>query len=806
MQARLHLRWAARDLRARWSVVLATALVLAIGAGLFATLGAMKQWRTESADASFAALRAHDLRAHLPPGSFVRAGELNAIAEDLGGLLAAEERLVLPAQLTVPRRGAPLRVAGRIVGGAAGAVDRLATRSGRSLGAVDAGRDVVVMEAGFGEEHGLPASGTLTVGSRVVRWVGQARAPEYFVVARDGAVWGAEASFGVLFTSLRTAQALAGRPAAVNELVVRLSPGTDARAAQRTLESRFARAPDAADVTVTRLDQEDAHRFLYRDAENDQRVMLAFAVLILVGAGLGAFNLIGRVVEAQRREIGIGMALGVAPRWLALRPLLLAAEVGLLGALTGVGVALGTAELFRPLLAEMLPLPVIRTEFQGGFFGLGAGLAVAVPLAAAALPVWRGVRMTPIEAIRIGFRAARGAGLARLLRRVPVPGRSVAQMPLRNVLRAPRRTAMTVAGFAAVIGVVVATGGMIDSFEATTERARAEVERGAPDRVVVTLDRFRRVDSPAARAIAAAAPARAMDPAIAVPAQLSAPGRSVGVVLQVLTARPRAWRPTVVEGRAAVAGNGLLISERAAQQLAVGVGDTLVVRHPVRRGRGALVPATSTARVAGIHGSPFRQVAIAGSAWARAMGLDGRANTLSVVPAPGIRPAELQEALAALPGIASIEPAGAATRTMQDALGQFGSVLRIAWVFGLALALLMAYNATTINAEERRREHATMLAFGLSSRRVLGVLVRENAVVGALGTGLGLLVGLVLLRWITGQLVAETFPDLAVAPVLGAGTLVAAATAGVLALAVAPAAVARGIRSIDVPSTLRVME
>jgi putative ABC transport system permease protein len=511
-------------------------------------------------------------------------------------------------------------------------------------------------------------------------------------------------------------------------------------------------------------------------------------------------------VEAQRREIGIGMALGVAPRWLALRPLLLAAEVGLLGAALGIGVALGTAELFRPLLADMLPLPVIRTEFQAGFFAVGAGLAIAVPVAAAAVPVWRGVRMTPIEAIRIGFRAARGAGLAGLLRRVPVPGRSIGQMPLRNVLRAPRRTAMTIAGLAAVIGVVAATGGMIDSFDATTERARAEIERGAPDRVVVTLDGFRPVASRTVRAVVAAAPARAIDPVIVVPAELAARGRSVGVALQILAPHPRAWRPTVIQGGSPGAGSGLLISARAAQELGVGVGSLLRVRHAVRRGRGALERATRSVRVAGIHGSPFRQVAIGGPAWATASGLTGRANTLSVVPARGVSPAALQDALATLPGVASVEPAAAATRTLQDSLGQFGSVLRIAWVFALALALLMAYNATSINADERRREHATMLAFGLTGRRVLGVLVRENAVVGVLGTGLGLVVGLVLLHWITGRLVTETFPDLAVVPVLGAGTLAAAATAGVLALAVAPAAVARSVRKLDVPATLRVME
>jgi putative ABC transport system permease protein len=43
-------------------------------------------------------------------------------------------------------------------------------------------------------------------------------------------------------------------------------------------------------------------------------------------------------VEAQRREIGIKMALGVRPRLLAVRQLLFAAQVALIGVLFGDGV------------------------------------------------------------------------------------------------------------------------------------------------------------------------------------------------------------------------------------------------------------------------------------------------------------------------------------------------------------------------------------------------------------------------------------------------------------------------------------
>ena len=803
------LRWGWRDLRSRWAVVIATALVLAIGTGLFATLGAMKEWRIASADSSFAALRAHDLRVSLAEGSFARRGRLRSVAGGVDGVAQAQERLTVPAQLDASRPGEPVLVAGRIVGidvAARPAIDALAAYRGRVLRPDDAGRPVAALERSFATYHDLPATGTVRTGGARLRYVGQAMAPEWFIVSRQGTVWGAEASFGVMFTSLETAQRLAGRPRAVNETVVRLNPGADRDAAEAAVRTAFARRLPGLGVEVTPLARENAHRFLYRDADNDQRVFLAFAALILIGAGMAAFNLVSRVVEAERREIGIGMALGVDPRRLAIRPLLLGLQIAVLGTLLGVGVALGTAELFKPILNDMLPLPTIETPFQAGFFALGATLGLVIPLLAAAVPVWRGVRVAPIEAIRVGFRAARGIGLAGVLRRVPLPGRSLGQMPLRNVLRAPRRTLMTVAGLAAVIAVVVALGGMIDSFDSTVGQARREVQRISPDRSVVTLDAPRPVGSREVRTIATDPVVGAAEPGLRLPGGVRGPAGSLDVSLELVSARSPLWRPSIEEGALPAGGRGILLSRRAADDLGVHVGDVVALRHPVRTGPATLGTATARVRVAGIHGNPFRQVAILDARWARAMRLEGTANTVAVVPAGSASPRDVQRRLSGMPAVASVEEAVSVARTLDDAMGRFGDALRIGWLFALGLAALMAFNATTINAEERRREHATMFAFGLAPRSVLRVDVVENVTVGVLATIAGLAGGLTILTWVVGSLLPETFPDLGVEVAIAPATVIAGGVAGIVALALAPLLTARKLRRMDVPATLRVME
>jgi putative ABC transport system permease protein len=586
--------------------------------------------------------------------------------------------------------------------------------------------------------------------------------------------------------------------------VVRLRAGSDPDAAARALErSLAARLPDLSGSATT-LRDENAHRFLYRDAENDQRVLIVFALLILAGAGLVAFNLVSRVVEAQRREIGIGMALGVPPSRLALRPLLLGLQVGVLGAGLGVAVALGTAALFKPLLHDMLPLPVIVTPFQSGMFVAGALLGLLIPVTAALVPVWRSVRVAPIEAIRVGFRSARGAGLAGKLRRLP--GRSLTRMPIRNLLRAPRRTALTALGIAAVVAVIVALGGMIDSFDSTVGRATAEAERVTPDRVVVTLDRFRPVNSTAVRALAGDPVVGAAEPATVVAAQVRAHGRAVDVLLEVGSPTSALWRPTVVDGNAPGGGTGVLLSRRAADQLGVRAGELVTVRHPVRTGAATLGAATTRAAVTGVHGSPFRQAAVGGGAWPARMRLDGAANTIWVRPAPGTTSLDVRDALSGRDGVAVVEDAAAASRTLEDAMQQFGSVLQVGWVFALALALLMAFNAATINAEERRREYATMFAFGVGPRSVLVVQVVEAVLVGLLATVLGIVLGQAILLWIVHGLIPDTFPDLGIDTAVSATTLAAAGIAGVAAMATGPLLTLRRVRRMDVPSALRVME
>ena len=811
-RARFWLRWSLRDLRQRWLLVLTLALVIALATGVGAGLGSMERWRLRSNDASFALLHMHDLRLSLTAEGTVGAGSLAAAAAAIphGELIAAtQERLVAPTQVDASRPRHTVLVPGKLVGvpltGTGSRIDSRFVEKGRDLRPTDEGRAVAVVEGNFAAYHGLPIpAATRLPGGQRVHLVGQVLQPEQFLVTRPGAQFGAESGYAVLYAPLKTVQALSGRPRQVNELVLALAPEADPALVERELRQTLAARLPQIGVTITGKADEDAHRILYEDARNDQRMVSVFAWLLLAGAAFASFNLISRVVESQRREIGIGMALGVAPLKLAIRPLVFAAEIALLGVVAGIGVGLLFNGVFRGALQDLLALPVWKTPLLPGVYARAAALGFAVPLLAAAYPVVRAVRVPPVAAIRVGSLSASGSGLAPLLERLHLPGSSLAKMPFRNVARTPRRTLMGLLGIAAVITILVALAGVFDSFNRALAASHDEALHGNPQRMTATLAAIEPVDGQVVRAIAASPAVAAAEPVLVLPITLRRGDTSIEASVELLDAASTVWRPRISDGAFTRAGGGIVLAEQAADDLGLDVGDAVTLTHPVRSGPSSFRTVTSSLTIVALHANPLRGLAYMATGQAGLFGLAAAANTVELRPRGS--PAALTRALFATPGVASVESGAAVPDALRTYMDEFLAILRITQAVTLLLALLIAFNATSIAGEERRREHATMLALGTPLRRTAGNTVIESMLIGTLGTLVGLGLGLALLGWIINVVSRDTYPELGLPITLTPASIALAATLGILAVALAPLLGVRRLRNMDLPATLRVVE
>lgn len=809
---RLVLTWSWRDLRARWVQVLVIALVVAVGSGMYAGLMSNIDWGRMSYDESFARLNMYDLQVTLAAGSFAEEGQLVDLLErsDIAGDLAAhEERLLVPTQLDVltPNDGNVI-VRGLLMGVSVGdrqpEVNGYAVMEGRGLALSDAGQSTVILEYNFASFYELPASGDLTLaGGQDVQYAGQGLTPEFFVVQPPEGGFFSQADYGLVITSRSTAQRLSGFEGMVNDLLVVTDADADPADVGLRLQSLLDSDVPELGGTVTLGTDNETVRLLYDDLEGDEQFFRIFAILILIGAVVAAFNLTNRMVEANRREFGIAMALGARRRTIALRPLLVGFQIAVLGVLFGIGVGLLVNAAMKVVLAEFLPLPVWLTPFRVGPFAVAAALGFVATFVAVVVPVWRALRVPPIDAIRTGHLAVRGTGTAGWLR--IIPGDSFAKIPFRNIMRAPRRTVLTAVGIGASITVLVGMVVMIDSYIGTIDLGAAEVTRGTPNRIVVGLDTFHLESEAGVRMVMESPSVADAEPVLKVPAAALGPDDTeLELLVEVMDLDSDLWHPTVVEGEAR--DDGILLSRLAAQDLGVGVGDTVTVRHPVREGLTSFALLESDLRVTGLHPHPFRFVAYLDTNLGSLLGMAGFTNSLSVDPAPGVDLSELQRELFSVPAVASVQRAGGVAEILRDFIGQIVGILRVAEAASVLLILLIAFNSASVGFDERAREHATMMAYGVKRRTIMRMAMVESGTVGVLSAMLGVAGGFLFVRWGVVTNLQETLPEIDVTITYSAVLLVSVALIGIVAVAVAPLLTWRKLRKTDIPSTLRLME
>lgn len=809
----LWVRWTRRDLRQRWVQVLVIAIIIALGTGIYSGLISTSAWRTYANDTSYAMLNMYDLRVSLTTGSYLNHDQLlSAIdaVEHREWVTGVEPRLILPTLVDASTDDQVIMVPGRIIGSSVSTdqtpINDVYVMAGRSLTDADQGQPAGILEYKFARYYGLPGQGTLYLsGGKQLEYVGTGLAPEYFMVFTDEGGMMAEANFAAIFVSLETAQGLGEHPNMVNDVLLTLTDDADYALIRSEIEQSI---QTVARVGVSFMERKDdqAYNMLYEDVKHDEVFWRWMAYIFLLGAVFGAFNLATRLVESQRREIGIQMALGVSTFRIAIRPLLVAFQIALLGTFFGVimGVFIGNA--FGQVIVEMLPTPVFEMPFQPRVFLEAALLGVILPVIAALIPVIRAVRVEPVDAIKTGHLVAKGGGLVPVLSRVFSKGGILARMPFYDLLLAPRRTFLTLLGIAAAITVLVVVMGTLDSFDLTLAQARTELLQNSPDRLVIQLNFFYATQSPVVNAIQESETVGDANAYLRLGGVLKHGDASFETLIQLFDMQNSVWHPSIQSGDYPADIPAILISENAARDLGVRVGDSVTLRHPRRTGLFSYDWVETSVIVSGIHPLPMRFQTYIDIRHASVMRLEGIVNTIQVNPAAGFTQDQVKRDLFNQDGVTSIQPVSALIRVFEELIGEFAAIFVMIQAGAVILAVLIAYNSTSINLDERAREMATMFAFGVRIRTALRVAITENLIVNGFGIVVGCIVGFVVLSIMITVIMTSALPDIEVKITLHVMTVVVALLVGGMAAILTPLLNARRFSRMDVPSTLRVLE
>ena len=212
----------------------------------------------------------------------------------------------------------------------------------------------------------------------------------------------------------------------------------------------------------------------------------------------------------------------------------------------------------------------------------------------------------------------------------------------------------------------------------------------------------------------------------------------------------------------------------------------MTLTHPVVTPSGVALT-DSRFRVAGVHPYPLRPVAYLDPASAEVFGLTGAANQLTVLPDGDANPDDVRRALFEVPAVAGVTSPTGLADAFRQAVDEFVGILAVVALVTVALVLLIAFNSASISADERRREHATMFAYGLRGRTVLGMSMTESALLGVLGTALGVALGSLVLRWMILSQLPDTLPEIGLTVDLSRASILQAAALGIIAPRSGPA-------------------
>jgi putative ABC transport system permease protein len=239
----------------------------------------------------------------------------------------------------------------------------------------------------------------------------------------------------------------------------------------------------------------------------------------------------------------------------------------------------------------------------------------------------------------------------------------------------------------------------------------------------------------------------------------------------------------LVQGRAPVADNEVVINRGAAKQGDLHVGQVTVVQTP----QPVKVTIVGIATFGNVDG--FGETTFTAFSWNGAQEhlttVPGQISSIAVKADPGVTQAQLTPRIAArLPaGVQAVGGAQLAKDNLSASAGQFLAFLRAFMSVFAGIAVLVAcfsiHNTFSILAAQRTRETALLRALGASRRQTLGSGLAEAAVVGVLASAGGLAGGLGFAALLKSAFQSLGFAVPAAGLVFQASTAVTALTVGI---------------------------
>ncbi len=784
-----------RDLVAMWSQALTIALVVASGvAGFVTTLSAVDSLE-KARDDFYASGRYADLFAGVKRAPRSLEAQLRAVPG------VADVQLTTEFAVRIELPGVDDPIIGHLIGVPRGQplhMNRVALRGGRgdelargpgpptSDGALPAW-----VSESFALAHGLKP------GARLQALInGKLRSLELQAVALSpehifAGLWGMPdlRGFGVFWVDGEALDAAWDMRGAFNRVAIKLAPGATQAATADALVRVLTRYGGRE---VGGRDVQTSHQMLDQEI-TEQRVLGTIMPAIFLAVAAFLLNVvISRLVATQREQIAALKALGYANRTIAAHYLKLVGVIVFCGLVLGLwlGRWLGTAML--GLYADFFRFPRFDYVMAPSLVLLGAGLTLVTALVGTLSAIAATVRLAPAEAMRP---PAPGNFRPTLIERLGVRRMgTVMRMILRQMERRPWRTGLSVTGVAAAVAIVVMGNFFRDAIEVIVDTQFTLVMRND-----VALWAVEPLHDRARLAVARLPGVTQVESTRHVQVALINGHRRERVLLRGQPARPELFRLIDVDGRETqLPGQGLVLTDRLADKLALRVGDLVDVEVLEGRSRLLRLPVDATVReMMGLNAYMER------SALNRALG-DGDLSTGFMVSVERGQEPALLRATREQPRLAGAFSKATMLRNMEELSARNIRIMStVLTLFASVIAVGVVYNNARIALAERTWELASLRVLGFTRAEVSGLLLGELAIVILVALPLGMVLGWSLVHALVGAIASDQF----FFPVVIQPRTYALAALAVLVSGVASALVVRRrVDRLDMVSALKTRE
>lgn len=496
---------------------------------------------------------------------------------------------------------------------------------------------------------------------------------------------------------------------------------------------------------LTRLTNSSYYSFS-SNADKVSDIAKVFPVFFFLVAALVALTTMTRMVEEERTEIGVMKALGYG-RWAIFMKYLLYAGVGsVLGAVIGVLVG---QWLFPTIIWNAYGIMYYYTGFKTAFLAQYALPSAFASILSVLLAVWAAVHGTLTDCpARLMLPKAPKEGKRIFLERIPFIWNRLKftyKVTARNLFRYKQRFFMTIVGIAGCTALLVAGFGIRDSIggivdiqynelqmyaltlevddDTTEEEKEALAEKlteWQEDYLTIYCELLDVSNGDASETIYAEVPEDAER------------------FSEFMTLRDRKTEEAV-----AFDENSVIVTEKLADTLGVGVGDTFTLEN------GDSVKAEFT--VTGITENYLRgYVYIGMAAWQEAYGESPDCQTWLVksnASGEEEEDAEIEELLQ-FSFLSSAQFASTLITTYDNMLGKIDYIVMVLILCAGLLAFVVLYNLIYINISERHKEIATIKVLGFHRGEVNAYIFRETFPLSIFGILVGLVAGFALHRFV----------------------------------------------------------